>query len=140
MGVCSQSITVPVSCSFLLLTLLCSSLGLLNEFQSFSINLLQLSMGSPCVPLRHVFCQGLQCGCLLHHGLSRVYREVPAPPGPLQGHRAISAWDGPCLAWGSPSLSSQRSPLQLPSPPAPGHLYPVHRLTFFCFKISLSSG
>lgn len=126
-------ITIPVCCFFLLLTLFCSSFGLLQAFQSFSVNL--PSIGSPwaTIPLRHV-CQGLQQGCQLHHGLSRVYREVPAPPGHLQGHRAISAWDRLCLAWSNPSVSSQGSPLQLPSPSAPWAPIPSTEINNFLFQ------
>lgn len=107
--------SAPVCCSFLLFTLLCSSLGPLHE--SFSINLLQhgLSMGYSSFRT-----------CLLGAAL-----WMSAPPWSLQGLQGNTCSTrtspgsqgnlclGLCLAWGSPSLSSQRSPLQLPSSPAP---------------------
>lgn len=98
-----------------------------------------LSVNLSMVSVQHGLSMGYsfflcQPGCQLHHGLSRVYREVPAPPGPLQGYRAISAWDRLCLAWGSPSLSSHRSPLQLPSPPAPWGPVPSTEINIFLFQ------
>ena len=76
--------------------------------------------------------------CPFSHTLSQRSHHLGcwAQPRPAVGSVGAS-WNLPCLAWGSPGLSSQRPPLKTPLLPHPWHLHPIQTWATGCSLVFL---